>query len=66
MRRMSTTKSVPDGLKAQECEGSPGGNNLPITYIQEKDVVHEMLAVDGTTNTMNFFLAGKMEMRVLV
>ena len=45
LRRMSTTKEVPDGPKSQECKKNRGQSKLPAPYIPEMDVIQEALAV---------------------
>jgi hypothetical protein len=40
---MSLAKSVPEGLKCQECERGVGGNKSPIRYIPESDPIQEAL-----------------------
>ena len=48
LRRMSTTKAVPDGLTNQECKRNLGWSKLPVLYIPERDVIQDALAVDTT------------------
>ncbi len=64
MRRMSTIKAVPHGLKSQECKRNPGWSKPPAPYIPKRDVIQDALAVDTTTNTMKLTLPGKVESRV--
>ena len=43
LQAMSLAKSVPEGLKCQECERGVGGNKSPIRYIPESDPIQEAL-----------------------
>ena len=43
LRKMSSVKSNPEGLKVVECERGVGGKNAPIRYIPEQDPVQDAL-----------------------
>jgi len=59
---MTTSKSVPGGLKPQEWERSPGRNKPPIPYIPEKDTIQDT----SFDRTMKIMLPNKVELRVTV
>ena len=64
LKKMSTAKSTPEGLKPQECERSSGWSKPPIPYMSKRDAVQKSLAVDNTANTMKLTLPGNVELRV--
>ena len=66
LKRMGTTKAVPERLNSQECKRNPGQSNPPILYIPKRDVVPESLAIDNIANTMSLAVPGKVELRVSV
>ncbi len=51
---MCLTKSVPDGLKPQECKRTKLRKPLPIPYIPEKDGVQEEVARLRNLQIKNF------------
>ncbi len=62
LQRMLTTKSIPEGLKPQECERSSGRSKPPVSYIPEKDA-----AQDATHDrTMKVRVSKKMQLTVTV
>jgi len=58
----NVSKSVPNGLKPQECERSPGQNKPPIPYISEKDTIQDT----SSDSMMKIMLSNKAELRVIV
>ena len=61
---MTLSKSVPKGLKPQECEHGSGHNKPSIPYILEKDELQE--AVENGTSTIKLMLPHKVELGVSV
>ena len=62
LRRMLTAKSIPEGLKPQECERSSGRSKPPVSYIPEKDA-----AQDATHDrTMKVRVSEKLQLTVTV
>ena len=57
------SKTVPDGLKPQECERGSGQVKLSIPYIPEKDELQE--AVESTTS-IKLTILTKVELQVSV
>ena len=60
LKRMTLSKSVPKGLKPQDCERGSGRNKPPILYILEKDELQE--AVESGTSTIKLTLPGEVEL----
>ena len=59
---MISSKSVPNGIKPQECERSPWWNKTPILYIPEKDAIQDT----SSGHTVKIMLSNKVELRMTV
>ena len=62
LKKMTLSKSAPEGLKPQECECGSGHNKPPIPYIPEKDKLQE--AVESSTSTIKLLLPVNVELQV--
>jgi hypothetical protein len=62
IKRITTSKSVPDRLKPPECERSPEQNTPSTPYILEKDTIQDPLVVC----TMKITLPDKVQLNVVV